>query len=629
MAISKLDLVTIHFDKQHYNEVLLKILAHDSFHPEPASKFTDSVAGLSNYNQENPYADIIQRLEEASKKYEFDLEKINVDKAEFNSLYCKTCIIDFLKSIDEIEKVRADLKTVIKENDEAIIQLQHVVDSDINFDDLFSCKYLQIRFGKLPLESIEKLEYYKELPFVFTSFEKDKHVTWCMYVTTQANAPEIDNIFSSLYFERIYIPGFVHGEPDLAIAEIEEESAAAKFQREKLKQRVVEKYQDKKEEIDFIYTHAKHFKEIFILQPYVVEMGKKLAIYGFVPTKQSMHFKTSLEEIEGIRVEQKPPNSDLRLEPPTKLRNGWFSRPFGVFVSMYGLPSYEDMDPTLFVAITYTLLFGIMFGDVGQGLVLSIVGYLAYKLKGLPLGEVGIRIGISSALFGIVFGSVFGNEHLLVPIFNPMAANNTMTLLIVAVSLGVLFIIIAMFFNMYLHLHKKNYGELIFGQNGICGFFFYIALLGWVLDMMLPINFVNTWYVILGLIIPILGVFFKEPLTHKLEGKEMFPHGVGTFFLEGFFELFEVVLSFVTNTMSFLRVGGFVLAHVGMMLVVYTIAEMLGGVGYWIVLVIGNIFVMCLEGMIVGIQVLRLEFYEMFGRYYKGDGKPFRSIKEQ
>jgi len=92
--------------------------------------------------------------------------------------------------------------------------------------------------------------------------------------------------------------------------------------------------------------------------------------------------------------------------------------------------------------------------------------------------------------------------------------------------------------------------------------------------------------------------------------------------------LFEVVLSFITNTMSFLRVGGFVLSHAGMMLVVYTLAEMVGGVGYWVVLVIGNIFVMVLEGLIVGIQVLRLEFYEMFSRYYKGNGIPFRTIKE-
>lgn len=115
----------------------------------------------------------------------------------------------------------------------------------------------------------------------------------------------------------------------------------------------------------------------------------------------------------------------------------------------------------------------------------------------------------------------------------------------------------------------------------------------------------------------------------------MFPHGFGAFFTEAFFELFEVMLTFIANTMSFLRVGGFVLSHAGMMMVVYTLAKMVAGgpgiinFGYILVAIIGNIFVMCLEGMIVGIQVLRLEFYEMFSRYYEGKGKPFQSIQEK
>lgn len=629
VAISRLDLVTISFDKQHYNEVLLKILAHDNFHPELASKFTDSVAGLSNYNEENPYEEIVQRLEEAKQKYGLELEEVEVENKPLNRIKCKQVIDGFMEKADAIEKVYQSLQKIIKENEETIIQLDGVNNSDIDFDNLFSSRYLQVRFGKLPVEYLNKLDYYKTLPFIFTSFKQDKRYLWCMYVTTPANAPEIDNIFSSLYFERVYIPNFVHGEPDIAIAEIREEADMAREQCEKLKQRIFDKFAENKDEINRIYTIAKHLNEVFILQPYVVKMGRKLAIYGFVPRRQSNAFKASLEEIEGIRVDQKPPNSDVRLEPPTKLRNGWFAKPFRMFVTMYGLPSYDDVDPTLFVALSYTLLFGIMFGDIGQGVLLSIVGFIAYKWKGFKLGEIGMRIGISSAIFGVVFGSVFGSEHILVPFFNPMDASNTMTLLMVAVSLGVIFILIAMLFNVFLNIRKKNYGELFFSQNGICGLVFYVSLLGLVVNMVIGTNYVNFIYVLGGLIIPIIGVFLKEPLSNKIEGKAMFPHGVGSFFVEGFFELFEVVLTFVTNTMSFLRVGGFVLSHAGMMLVVYTIAEMVGGMGYWIVLVIGNIFVMCLEGMIVGIQVLRLEFYEMFSRYYEGNGKPFRSIKEQ
>ena len=86
------------------------------------------------------------------------------------------------------------------------------------------------------------------------------------------------------------------------------------------------------------------------------------------------------------------------------------------------------------------------------------------------------------------------------------------------------------------------------------------------------------------------------------------------------------MLSYVTNTMSFLRVGSFVLVHAGMMMVVFSIAGMFGTIGYIITLIIGNIFVMCFEALLAGIQVLRLEFYELFSRFFEGQGKPFSPI---
>jgi len=126
-------------------------------------------------------------------------------------------------------------------------------------------------------------------------------------------------------------------------------------------------------------------------------------------------------------------------------------------------------------------------------------------------------------------------------------------------------------------------------------------------------------------ILPILVIMFKEPLERLMHGHKMFPDGVGGFITEAFFEAFEVVLSYITNTMSFLRVGGFVLSHAGMMLVVFTLMEMMSGVvGITLTFVLGNLFVMGLEGLIVGIQVLRLEFYEMFSRYFEGNGIPFK-----
>ena len=629
MAITKLDLLSINFDKEHYNEVLLKLFEHDDFHPELATKFIDSVTGLSVYNQDNLYEEILVRLSDAASKYQFELKEIPVKNNQINVLGVKEYLDDLLLDVERIDAVRVQLEAMIVENQEAIIQLQHVADIDVDFDDLFSCEYLKIRFGKIPVNNVNKLDYYESLPFVFKEFENDGHYIWCMYITTPGDAPEVDNVFSSLYFVRIHIPNFVHGSPELAIGEIEEEARVAKEHSIKLKGRIEKLFSNDANKLNEIYTIAKHLNDVAIMQKYVVVIGDRLSVNGFVPTKKAKQFKADFEQIGNVYVDDKPANSDVRLDPPTLLKNNWFSKPFRMFVEMYGVPKYNDADPTMLVALSYTLLFGIMFGDVGQGAILSIVGFIAYKQFKLRLGAVGMRLGISSMLFGVVFGSVFGSEEILIPMFNAMSPDNTMTLLIAAICLGIILIIISMGFNVILNFKKKNLGEALLSQNGLSGLIFYISILGLVINMFLGLGFVNIVYVLILIVVPLLLIFLKEPLIRKFEENEkMFPNGFGAFFVEGFFELFEVVLSFITNTMSFLRVGGFVLSHAGMMLVVYTLAGMVGGVGEYVVIVIGNVFVMCLEGLIVGIQVLRLEFYEMFSRYYEGNGIPFRTIKE-
>jgi V/A-type H+-transporting ATPase subunit I len=138
------------------------------------------------------------------------------------------------------------------------------------------------------------------------------------------------------------------------------------------------------------------------------------------------------------------------------------------------------------------------------------------------------------------------------------------------------------------------------------------------------VDLLQPLFIIPFVVIPLLLILFKEPLERLMEGHKLFPDGFGGFFTEAFFETFETVLSYITNTMSFLRVGGFVLSHAGMMLVVFSLMDMFGPLGATITFILGNLFVMGLEGLIVGIQVLRLEFYEMFSRYFEGNGIPFK-----
>lgn len=640
MAIAKLKLLEIEFPAEQYDSVLMKLINLDGFHPEYASKFADSVQGLSVLNRENPYADLIARMEEARDGYHLDLKCQDVDNTRINIIQADTFFCNVLEQVTKIEKVKEDLQQMIEENEGTISQLEHMINAEVDFDTLFSCHYLQVRFGRIPTVNLDKLQYYGAQEFLFKTFHKGTKETYCMYMTTETKAPEIDNIFSSLYFERIHIPEFVHGTPEEALRVLKEEDETAKNYLVVLDGRIKDLFQQSIDEMNQIYSVSKKLNETYDAQKYVVVFGKNAAVYGFAEDKDARKNKNEFETIEDVHVEIKPAMGDSRLTPPTKLKNNWFSRPFRMFVEMYGVPSYTDFDPTNLVAISYTFLFGMMFGDIGQGIVLSLIGYFFYKWKGMQLGAVGMRLGISSTIFGFVFGSIFGSEalfeHFMEPMFLPMESENTMTLLMAAIATGVILIIISIAFNIILNLKKKHWGDLLFSQNGIAGLVFYVSVLLLVANMLVGLNLPLGGPLYIGLLIamPVIMIFLKEPLSYKLEGEKMFPHGFGAFFTEAFFELFEVMLTFIANTMSFLRVGGFVLSHAGMMMVVYTLAEMVAGgtaitLSYLLVVVIGNAFVMCLEGMIVGIQVLRLEFYEMFSRYYEGKGKPFISIKER
>ena len=343
----------------------------------------------------------------------------------------------------------------------------------------------------------------------------------------------------------------------------------------------------------------------------------------------------------GIEYSVEKADNEIKHSPPVKLKNNKFSRPFEMFVDMYGLPSYNEIDPTVLVSIVYTVLFGIMFGDVGQGIILSIAGAIMYKLKGMMLGKILIRCGISAALFGVLFGSVFGFEHLLDPFYRMlfnleekpikvMEPNTVMLIMLASIGLGVIIITVSMILNIYSSFKRKDYESAMFGQNGLAGLIFYSSVVAMAVCVLLNINIVNNFYIIILIVLPLLIIFFKEPLGAIVSKKtHVWPEKWGEFILQNFFEVFEILLSYLTNTMSFLRVGAYDLGHAGMMFAVFTMAEVFGEGSpfvYGLVILIGNIFVIVLEGLLVNIQVLRLNFYEMFSRFFEGQGKAFSPV---
>lgn len=323
--------------------------------------------------------------------------------------------------------------------------------------------------------------------------------------------------------------------------------------------------------------------------------------------------------------------NDGMMTPPTKMKNNWLFRPFEAIVKMYGVPSYNELDPTPFLSITYMFCFGFMFGDVGQGLVLAIAGFILGK-RGVELGKVLFRLGLCSTFFGFMYGSIFGFENVIQSVWiRPF--NDVNTVLTTAVATGIMMLFVAYVYSIINKIKKKDIKEGVFGKNGICGLILYASLLGLV-AFNLGIFKVAQGLIpvlIILVILMVVIVLIREPLANfLLKRKKLYEEIPSEYYIESSFELFEMLLAMFSNTISFIRIGAFALTHVGLFMAFQTLAGMAqNGVISVGVFIFANVLIIGLEGLIVSIQALRLQFYELFSKYYTGDGVEFKPIDLQ
>lgn len=354
--------------------------------------------------------------------------------------------------------------------------------------------------------------------------------------------------------------------------------------------------------------------------------NKYFYLSGWVPESKVDDFKKLEDKYEKTKVNIN--DRSYSQQPPTKLRNNILFRPFEFLVNMYGSPNYKEIDPTPFFAITYLLLYGMMFGDLGQGLVFILLSFFVDKIN-KTFGGLIRRIGISASIFGLMYGSFFGIED-LIPTLLIKPFDNIMTVLIASVAFGVMLMVISYIIGIYNKVKKQeNIEEGIFGKEGLAGLIMMISFILIILNIV-GVNPLPIIFAIILLVASIIMIIFKQPLARRIEGEyPLYDSSKGDYYVESSFSIVEALLSVFSNLVSFTRVGAFAINHVGLYMAFEVMAKLAGGgiIGI-IILILGNVLIIGLEGMIVFIQGLRLEFYEMFSKYYEGNGRKFRPIKE-
>jgi V/A-type H+-transporting ATPase subunit I len=325
-------------------------------------------------------------------------------------------------------------------------------------------------------------------------------------------------------------------------------------------------------------------------------------------------------------------------------------------VFSYGAPLYGTIDPTPFVAFFFTILFGIMFGDVGQGLVLFLLGILAGRrgVKALAgfrhFSSPLLAVGVSSMVMGFLNGEVFANETLLTGptraltgfitghpvdrILHLMPEKGSIEKLFYffgfTLAVGVVLNSIGLLINIVNQCILKHYEKAFFAKTGLAGvlLFWYAVFLA--IRVLLGGRF--AWFDILGLLFPVFCVFFGPMIWRIITGKRpILEHGLMVFVMEGFVEILETASTYISNTVSFLRVGAFALSHAVLSFIIFTLSGMVsrhaGGMFSLVIMLIGNAVIILLEGMIVAIQVVRLQYYEFFSKFFTETGVEFTPFR--
>jgi V/A-type H+-transporting ATPase subunit I len=630
--IEKMRFLSITGPKSDFDRVVNKYFTKYDIHLENALTELSTSYNLKPFVENNPYKELISKSEDLVKK----LDHVEITSDAMMSPEQATDVINAAyATLSDLNVKKRELKSQRHELNDLLIQIEHFRQIDYDVHKIIDLKFIKYRFGKVPHEFYTRFSkyVYDNLTTVFYECERDRDYIWGVYFVPAVDSVKIDAIYASLHFERVKLPDAYEGTPEESFNTIMAKIAEINIELNDIYAVIKERLNNIADELALAHNTVSILSRNFDVRKLAActrDKGKNDVFYivcGWITEKDSHGL---LKEAENDNLvycvcDDGPLDDDKK--PPTKLRNIKLFKPFEMFIRMYGLPSYNEIDPTSFVAITYSIIFGIMFGDVGQGLFLVIGGALLYKIKKMNIAAIISLAGVFSTIFGFLYGSVFGFEDWLKPVWlSPR--ENVMTMLITAVGFGVLLILIAMVINIVNGIKARDWGKVLFDTNGVAGLLFYGALIS-------SVALVFTGHALPGVIImfiffaiPLLLIFFKEPLTHIIQKKsKIFPEHKAMFFLESFFELFEVLLSYLTNTISFLRVGAFALSHAAMMGVVM----LLSGVGTdspnIIMIIIGNIIVAAMEGLIVGIQVLRLEYYEMFSRFYKGAGKEFKPYK--
>jgi len=477
---------------------------------------------------------------------------------------------------------------------------------------------LDIRIGSLPVDNLARLGDVLSLSkHLILNVSGDGDTRRILIAGSRENAEVLDSVLLAAAYQPLSIPDSFDDNPDALRTELKERRQQLEQQYRDLRSRMQDWMNSNRSQL----LRARQLLDA--AEPYAHLHGAARSrgilgvLQGWIPAQRLEQVEARLKEklSQPFLLESRHPRADETHLVPVPVKNKGILQPFSTLVQQYGVPRFGEFDPTILFAITFAGMFGMMFGDVGHGAVILLAGILLRRRLHSFSYLFGLA-GMSAMLFGWLYGSVFGVEHWLQPLWiAPMS--DPIYMLTVALGWGVAFLTLGSVIAIANRLFSGDQAGALFGTGGLVPLILYFALLGGLISLSQGHGFPMTATAVIMITLTVL-------IAYQWHSSDA-PYGERIMITV--IEIYEVVNGYATSSLSFLRVAAFSLNHVALSLAVFTLADTMGTVGHWIAIVLGNLFVIILEGFIVAIQTLRLEYYEGFSRYFYGDGKPFRPLR--
>jgi V/A-type H+-transporting ATPase subunit I len=521
-----------------------------------------------------------------------------------------------LSQLEEEERTLDDRRRFLEQLSDSLEKFQAL---DVDLGVLQQPKsFLALHIGTVPRANQRRLEQAASLAAHFVRpFHTSGELVYVVVAGPAESDQDVQSLLRTADFRVFKVPPEFQDRPEQVRRSLEQQAAE-----------VVRQAAAKDAEIDAVVDAEREqlgeaCKALKLAAPYA-ELATRLrglgglaVVEGWIPRDDVAALAEALSrELEHPHVlTTRNPRPDEHARVPSVMRHPRFLRPFVALVTNYGIPRYGEIDPTVLFAVSFIAMFGMMFGDIGHGAVIALGAVFARKRFPIVVPFV-VAAGLSSIFFGFMYGSVFGYEPHGLALWMP-PLSDPLLMLRVALYWGIGFILVANTLTLLNLLAEQRYEEALFDTRGITGTLLYLAGIYVGFRWMGDGVFGNTELVLI--LVPLAVVMgFK---WRHLEGP------LGEKVLVVAVEGFEAVMNYLANTLSFLRVAAFSLNHVALAVAVFTLADMLGTAGHWITVVLGNVFIIVIEGAIVTIQVLRLEYYEGFSRFFRGDGRAFRPLR--